>query len=120
MALGSLLLFFALLILVTLIVVRPLVEEPRDEPVMMDRSSHWLAERERVLDALAELDADWKLGKVPAEIYRVQRQQLVAKGTLALKELESSKGKKRKPKTQKGDELEKMISAYKVQHKKHR
>ncbi len=120
MALGSLLLFFALLILVTLIVVRPLVEEPRDEPVLMDKLSYWLAERERVLDALAELDTDWQLGKVPEEIYRVQRQQLVAKGARALKELETNKGKKREPKTEKGDELEKLISAYKIQHKKHR
>lgn len=110
MALGSLLLFFALLIVVSLIAARPLVTEQVDETALPDSDSHWLAERERVLDALAELDADWQLGKVPEEVYAALREQLVAKGAQAIEQL--NKGQ-RKARPAEGDELKQLILAYK-------
>jgi hypothetical protein len=115
MTLGSLLLFLALLIIVSLVVARPLIEGGLDEAPAEDRKSHWLAERERILDALAELDADWQLGKIPKEIYYSQRQQLITKGAEAIEEIEKEErvGKRRTGKaTQSADELENMIAAY--------
>jgi hypothetical protein len=113
MALGSLLLFLALLIIVSLIVARPLVEGRDDGNTSPDQQSHWLAERERVLDALGELDADWQLGKVPEEIYVPQRKALVAKGAKAIEELEKTGRTPRSLNTNDEDDLETLINAYK-------
>jgi len=71
MALGSLLLFLGLLIVVSLIVAKPLFDEKASDLHHHDQVSRWLAERERILDALAELDADWQIGyKRQMEIYQ--------------------------------------------------
>ena len=72
------------------------------------------------MDALAELEADRQLGKVPDDVFPVQRRQLVAKGALALKEIE--KVSKKRPKAEhrviKGDDaLEEMIEAYRAHRK---
>ncbi|MEX2160569.1 MAG: hypothetical protein WD751_01530 [Anaerolineales bacterium] len=119
MALGSLLMLLALLILVAVFVARPLVEG-REEPEAADsHSSRLIAERERILEALTELDTDWQMGKVPAEIYTAQREQLVAKGAEALEELDkvanNPKGKQATAK--RDDELEALIAAYKAKGK---
>ena len=120
MALGSIFLFLALLIIVALIVASPLIEGKSEQSLPTDRTSYWLAERERVMDALAELEADRQLGKVPDDVFPVQRRQLVAKGALALKEIE--KVSKKRPKAEhrliKGDDaLEEMIAAYRAHRK---
>jgi hypothetical protein len=47
-----------------------------------------LAERERTLSALQELDFDYKLGKVPEEDYPTQRANLLQKGAAVLKRLD--------------------------------
>ena len=47
-----------------------------------------LAERERALSALQELDFDYKLGKVPEEDYPIQRANLLQKGAEILKRLD--------------------------------
>ena len=47
-----------------------------------------LAERERALNALQELDFDYKLGKVPEEEYPAQRLMLLQKGAQVLKRLD--------------------------------
>lgn len=47
-----------------------------------------LAERERTLSALQELDFDYKLGKVPEEDYPTQRANLLQKGAEILKRLD--------------------------------
>jgi hypothetical protein len=47
-----------------------------------------LAERERALGALQELDFDYKLGKVPEEDYPIQRANLLQKGAEILKRLD--------------------------------
>lgn len=114
MAIGSLLLFLALLILVALFVARPLLEENGADRSDEDASAPWIAERERVLDALAELDADWQLGKVPEDAYKQQRQQLLAKGAAALAQLDKIAARQPlKRKVDAGDDLEALIAAYK-------
>jgi hypothetical protein len=47
-----------------------------------------LAERERTLSALQELDFDYKLGKVPEEDYPIQRTNLLQKGAQVLKRID--------------------------------
>jgi hypothetical protein len=47
-----------------------------------------LAERERTLSALQELDFDYKLGKVPEQDYPVQRANLLQKGAEVLRRLD--------------------------------
>jgi len=47
-----------------------------------------LAERERTLSALQELDFDYRLGKVPEEDYPTQRANLLQKGAAILKRLD--------------------------------
>jgi len=48
-----------------------------------------MAERERILNALLELDFDFKLGKVPEEDYPGQRAELLQKGADVLKKLDA-------------------------------
>ncbi|MEX1247539.1 MAG: hypothetical protein WEA61_03590 [Anaerolineales bacterium] len=121
MAFSSLLLFLALLIVVAFFVARPLMEEGEEDDAMDAHASHWIAERERILDALAELDADWQMGKVPENIYSSQRQQLLAKGTKALMELDiyaEKRGKHMEAQRGKGDDIEALIAAYKAKRKR--
>jgi rubrerythrin len=47
-----------------------------------------LAERERTLSALQELDFDYRLGKVPEEDYPTQRTNLLQKGAKVLKHID--------------------------------
>ena len=48
-----------------------------------------LAERERVLSSLQELDFDYKLGKIPEEDYPVQRTSLLQKGSDILRKIDT-------------------------------
>lgn len=122
MGITSLLLFLALLVLVALFVARPFLVTATDEDSLDETASRLEAEYERVLDALAELDADWALGKVPEDIYRAQRAQLVAQGAAALKSLEKegvvSEKEVRLPSNELSDtKLEALIAARKKQKK---
>lgn len=48
-----------------------------------------MAERDRVINSLQELDFDFKLGKIPEEDYPVQRASLLQKGADILKKIDS-------------------------------
>lgn len=89
MDIGSLFLIFGLLLLVGLFVARPLLE---NRSISIGRSDHehsaLLAERERVLTALEELDFDFTLGKVPDEDYPEQRSMLLQRGAEVLRQLD--------------------------------
>ena len=54
--------------------------------------SSLLAERDRVLRALQELEFDYTLGKIPEEDYPVQRQYLLKKGAEVIKTLDEIEG----------------------------
>lgn len=86
---GSILLLLALCILVTLFIARPLLERQGSglSQVEHDRS-HWLAERDRALSALQELDFDYTLGKIPEEDYPTTRAWLVQNGVETLRKLD--------------------------------
>jgi NADH pyrophosphatase NudC (nudix superfamily) len=90
MDLAPILFLIALLLTVSLYLMTPLLggrtrrvaEEPQEV-------SSLLAERERLLNALQELDFDFQLGKIPEEDYPVQRADLMRKGAEILKKLDA-------------------------------
>lgn len=90
MDIGSILLLLALVVLVTAYVASPLrtAQKRRTPDAESIELSELLAERERVLDALAELDFDNDMGKIPDELYPVQREALVKRGAAVLKLLD--------------------------------
>jgi hypothetical protein len=87
---GSLLLLLALIVIVAAFIASPLRHAPKREAVGEDdiELSQLLAERERVLDALAELDFDAEMGKVPDDLYPIQREALLRRGADVLRLLD--------------------------------
>jgi hypothetical protein len=89
MDIGSILLILALLVFVTAFVLRPLQD---NHAQVVSRQEHQvsalMAERDRLLDALLELDSDRELGKVPQEVYAGQRRDLVTRGAEVLRRLD--------------------------------
>lgn len=93
MDIGSVFLILALLILVGLFVSKPLFERRAIQvSSLSDREdhdlSHLLAERDRILNALQEMDFDYNLGKIPEEDYPAQRAALVQRGAEVLRQLD--------------------------------
>ena len=94
---GALLLVLAVALVVGLFVSRPFLR--RETPLMTDdlsrqqeldhERSSLLAERDRVLNALHELDFDYALGKVPQEDYPEQRAILLHRGAEVLRQLDA-------------------------------
>ncbi len=74
-----------------------------------------MAERERILNALLELDFDKQLSKVPEEIYVAQREKLVQQGAKVLEELDQLVDGIVIDVGAAGDELEAMIAARKAE-----
>jgi hypothetical protein len=95
MDIGSLLLIFALGVLVVLFVARPLFERTRLDDLTPaaaaedQEHSALLAERDRILTAIQELDFDHTLGKIPAEEYPAQRARLLHHGAEILRRLDT-------------------------------
>ena len=99
---GSLFLVLALMLVVGLFVARPFLfkktgdagQSSEDMQDLEHQRSALLAERDRALNALQELDFDFALEKIPADEYPLQRAALLKAGTDALRkldELEASK-----------------------------
>ncbi len=89
MELGATLILLALFLGVGLYLAAPLAgnSNPRGAAGTPESSS-LLAERDRVINALQELDFDHQLGKIPEEDYPSQRGELLKKGTEILKKLD--------------------------------
>ena len=93
MDIGSIFLILALFILVGLFVGRPLIEKKeilteRPESQADHERSTLLAERDRILNALQELDFDHGLGKIPEEDYPSFRTSLLQRGADVLRKLD--------------------------------
>ncbi len=119
MDIGSLSLIFALLVLVAWYVSRPLFER---HPISsaaraVSRSEHdlstLLAERDRILQMLQELDFDFTLGKIPEDDYPNQRNMLLQRGVEVLSQLDALQPSI-KPDLA-ADRLEKAIAARRAQ-----
>jgi hypothetical protein len=97
MDIGSLLLLLALLVLIGLFIARPLLDRDSaaatpEEELKVHELSTLLAERDRILTALEELDFDNALGKIPSEDYTNQRARLVNQGADVLRKLDELNG----------------------------
>lgn len=94
MDIGLIFLTLTLLVLVGLFVSRPLFERgkqvgPAGSTGQVDHDlSALLAERDRILNALQELDFDYTLGKIPEEDYPFQRADLLQRGAAVLRRLD--------------------------------
>lgn len=94
--LGSLFLVLALIVAIALFLGRPFLRrdlaESNEEILAADslehRRSSLMAEHDRVLTSLQELEFDYTLGKIPAEDYPPQRAELLRKGSFVLRELD--------------------------------
>ncbi len=87
---AAIFLLLIVLVLIVIFVTRPFFERQR---IRTEGSNHelssLLAERERLLTALQELDFDQTLGKIPAEDYPVHRAALLQKGAEVLRQLDA-------------------------------
>lgn len=90
MDIGAILLFLAVLILTVLFISRPFLEARKPASVLQGHElSSLLAERDRVITALQELDFDNSLGKIPAEDYPQQRAELLQRGADVLRKIDA-------------------------------
>ncbi len=88
MDLGAIFLLLGVLILVAVYVARPFMVRERRLAAEEHELSVLMAERDRILNALQELDFDHALGKIPDEDYPSQRAFLLQKGADALRQLD--------------------------------
>jgi hypothetical protein len=114
MDIGSILLILSLLILVGLFISRPHFERKEAKISSEDAEeeheySMLLAERDRMLDSLEELDFDYTVGKIPEEDYPEQRNALIRRGAYILQELD--KFEEDYPEEHAEDRLERAIAA---------
>jgi hypothetical protein len=89
MDIGSIFLILSLLILVTIYIIRPIIEHSRAAVATSRQDlSTLLAERDHVVATIQELDDDYNLGKVPVDEYPPQRQALVLNGADILRKID--------------------------------
>jgi rubrerythrin len=88
MELGSIFLLLAVIVLVGLYLYAPFMGRGRHATEESYEVSALLAERDRVINSLQELDFDNNLGKIPAEEYAPQRALLLQKGADILRKLD--------------------------------
>jgi len=80
----------AVLILVGMYLYAPFLERRARRVTEEEHElSALMAERDRVINSLQELDFDFKLGKIPEEDYPAQRTSLLQKGADILKKIDS-------------------------------
>jgi hypothetical protein len=112
MDIGSIFLILALMVVVVLFVTRPFFEH-KAVSVSTEEQEHssLLAEQDRILDALTELDFDYSMGKIPEEEYPQQRGILLQKGAVVLRRLEQYQGRQAAQTTRKThDKLEAWVA----------
>ena len=90
MQLTAILVFLALLILVAVYLYAPFIQKRARRVTEEEHElSALLAERDRVVNSLQELDFDYKLGKIPEEDYPAQRASLLQSGADILRKIDT-------------------------------
>src|SRR5512133_3189416 len=91
MDLGAIFLLFAVCVFVVLFVARPFLEHRRTTVVSAEEHelSSLMAERDRLITALQELDFDHALGKIPSEDYPAMRSGLLQRASDVLRHLDA-------------------------------
>jgi rubrerythrin len=93
MDIGSIFLILAVLVPVMVFIARPLLERKATAVTIEEHDySALLAERDRVLNALQELEFDHTLGKIPEEDYPTQRTNLMHYGAEILRRIDEYEG----------------------------
>ncbi len=101
MDLGSILLILGIAIFVLFLVLRPFFEISAERKLITSsaeisendqQKSILLAERDRVLRSLQEMEFDYSLGKIPQEDYPDQRNMLLQRGADVIKKLDILSG----------------------------
>jgi len=89
MDLGAIFFILAVLVLIGMYLYSPFITRARQADRGGEHElSSLMAERDRVITLLQELDFDFKLGKVPEDVYPVQRSELLKKGAEVLRRLD--------------------------------
>lgn len=88
MDLGAVFLLLVVVILIALFVVQPFNARQHRSAVTGQAISELLAEKDRLLSTLQELDFDHSLGKIPVEEYPEQRSRLVGRTAEVLRLLD--------------------------------
>ena len=90
MDIGSIFLILGLLVIVVLFITRPFFEKKAAAVTRQEHEySALLAERDRILNAIQELDFDNALGKIPEADYPTQRAALLQRGADILRQLDA-------------------------------
>jgi len=89
MDIGAILFLLAVLLMIALYVARPFFGDTRRLRREDHALSALLAEHDRILSALQELDFDFTLGKIPAEAYPAQRKELIQHGAEVLRQMDA-------------------------------
>ncbi|NJC95054.1 MAG: hypothetical protein C3F07_06095 [Anaerolineales bacterium] len=90
MEIAAVLLTLGVMILVGFYLYAPLLERRARRVTEEEHElSALMAERDRVVNSLQELDFDYKLGKIPEEDYPTQRTNLLQKGADILRKIDS-------------------------------
>lgn len=90
MQLTALFFTLAILILVAIYLYAPFMERRARRVTEEEHElSALMAERDRVINSLQELDFDFKLGKIPEDDYPTQRSSLLQKGADILRRIDS-------------------------------
>lgn len=91
MDIGAIFLLLAVCVFVALFVARPFMEHRRTMTVSAEEQelSSLMAERDRLITALQELDFDHALGKIPSEDYPVMRSGLLQRAADVLRRLDA-------------------------------
>jgi hypothetical protein len=93
MDIGSIFLILAILVPVVLFITRPIFEHSATAVTEEEHQySALLAERDRVLLALQELEFDHDLGKIPEDAFSVQRVSLMRTGADILRQIDEYEG----------------------------
>ena len=140
MELSSILLILSLLVLTVVFIGQPFFQRqtkkinksnPRltPEEIQLDHNrSTLLAEKERCLAAIQELDFDHSLHKIPEDLYPIQRAELMQTAARVLQQLDAIESKSKQQSTVPGelirgkdkeyDDLEELIAKRKVDQNK--
>lgn len=119
MDIGAILVIVAMAVLVIGYITRPFISgRSRSKKSASDNFSHLLAERDRLMTAILELEFDNELGKVPEDVYSLQREDLSTRTIIVMKELDEKRGgdeelikeEIKKPSRHKVDDIERMIA----------
>ncbi len=90
MELSAIFFSLAILILVGIYLYAPFMERRARRVTEEEHEiSALMAERDRVINSLQELDFDFKLGKIPEEDYPLQRSSLLQKGAEILRQIDT-------------------------------